>query len=47
MRVIEGDYIAADDEWDEAAWVWRQTEARCRPWRTAVLWSACSAACTT
>ncbi|WP_217253269.1 Uma2 family endonuclease [Streptomyces sp. AC602_WCS936] len=27
MREIEGDYILADNVWDEIVWVWRQTEA--------------------
>ncbi|AZQ40657.1 Uma2 family endonuclease [Streptomyces cyaneochromogenes] len=26
MDVFEGDYISADSEWDELAWVWRQTD---------------------
>ncbi|MFB7089549.1 Uma2 family endonuclease [Streptomyces sp. NPDC056296] len=27
MREIEGDYILADNVWDETVWVWRRTEA--------------------
>ncbi|MFC7897728.1 Uma2 family endonuclease [Streptomyces sp. NPDC057381] len=27
MREFEGDYILADNAWDEIVWVWRQTEA--------------------
>lgn len=26
MDVIDGDYIAADSEWDELVWVWGQTD---------------------
>ncbi|MFE7268970.1 Uma2 family endonuclease [Streptomyces sp. NPDC057623] len=26
MQVIEGDYIAADNAWDEIAWVWQRTD---------------------
>ncbi|WP_343036122.1 hypothetical protein [Streptomyces cyaneogriseus] len=25
MREIEGDYVLADDDWDEVVWVWRRT----------------------
>ncbi len=27
MREFEGDYVLADNVWDETVWVWRQTEA--------------------
>ncbi|WP_431331377.1 Uma2 family endonuclease [Streptomyces sp. IPPR8] len=27
MRECEGDYVLADNVWDETVWVWRQTEA--------------------
>ncbi|MEV2212827.1 Uma2 family endonuclease [Streptomyces sp. NPDC050997] len=27
MDVIDGDYIRADNEWDELVWVWEQTDA--------------------
>lgn len=27
MRELEGDYVLADNMWDELVWVWRRTEA--------------------
>ncbi|MGI5377781.1 hypothetical protein ACQEV2_26750 [Streptomyces sp. CA-251387] len=27
MQMIEGDYIMADNEWDEIVWIWQQTDA--------------------
>jgi Uma2 family endonuclease len=27
MREIDGDYVLAEDDWEEAVWVWRRTEA--------------------
>ncbi|MFF4502248.1 hypothetical protein [Streptomyces sp. NPDC001401] len=35
MDVLDGDYIKADNEWDELVWVWQQTDVpRAARWRS-------------